>query len=72
MNLTGVEIPGWYDWIAYYVDSNGNRYATDKNHTPIERDEVCRYGKVYKVKFYDERWIKYKVLSIRNLSWHTH
>lgn len=68
MNLTGVEIPGWYDWITYYTDCNWNRYATDKNYTPIWKDEVCRYGKVYKVKFYDDWWIKYKILSVRNLN----
>lgn len=72
MNLTWVEIPGWYDWVAYYVDSNWNRYATDKNYTPIWKDEVCRYGKVYRVKFLDDRGIKYKVLSVRELPWHTH
>ena len=72
MNLTWVEIPGWYDWVAYYIDDDGNRYATNKEHTPIEKDEVCKFGKIYKVKFLDERGIKYKILSIRNLPWHTH
>ena len=62
-----VEIPGRYDWVAFYMDNDWNRYATDIKRTPIARDEVCRYGKVYKVKFLDEWWIKYKVLGERYL-----
>jgi len=55
-----VEIPWRYDWIAYYEDKDWNRYS--RNWNPIEKDEVCRYGWIYKVKFYDKRWIKYKIL----------
>jgi hypothetical protein len=63
-----VEIPGRYDWVAYYVDEDWNRYAPNKNRTPIWRDEVCKLGKVYKVKFIDRRGIKYKILSSRDLN----
>lgn len=71
MNLIGIEIPGWYDWIAYYLDEKTwQRYARDEK-TPIWKDEVCRYNKIYRVKFYDKWWIKYKILSFRDLSWHT-
>lgn len=67
-----VEIPGRYDWVAFYQDEDWNRYATDKNHTPIWKDEVCRLGKIYRVKFLDKRGIKYKILSVRDMPWHTH
>ena len=59
----GVEIPWWYDWIAYYKDKEWNRYSRKWN--PIEKDEVCRYGEICKVEFYDERWCDYKILSRR-------
>lgn len=66
-NLIWVEIPGWYDGIAYWMDNSGNRYATDKNRTPIWKNEVCRYGKVYEVEFLDERGTEYKIISQRDL-----
>lgn len=63
-NIIGVEIPGRYDWIAYRLDQDTwQRYS--RAGYPIANDEVCRRGNIYKVEFYDERWIKYKILSRR-------
>lgn len=62
--IIGVEIPWWYDWIAYYFNKETwQRYS--RAWYPIENDEVCRYWEVFKVEFYDKRWIKYKILSRR-------
>lgn len=63
----GIEIPWRYDWIAYFEDKDGNRYSRKWN--PIEKDEACRYDRIYKVEFYDERWIKYKILWWREDVW---
>lgn len=63
-NVIGVEIPGRYDWIAFYLDQDTWQRYSRKGY-PIENDEVCRYGNVYKVKFYDEWWVKYDILSSR-------
>lgn len=63
-NIIWIEIPGRYDGIAYRLDQNTwQRYS--RAWYPIADDEVCRYGYVYKVEFYDDRWIKYKILSRR-------
>jgi len=63
----GIEIPWRYDWIAYFEDKDGNRYSRKWN--PIGKDEACRYDRIYKVEFYDERWIKYKILWWREDVW---
>lgn len=44
-----VEDWNWYDWVAYYLDeSTWQRYS--RNWYPISGDEMCKYGKIYKVK----------------------
>lgn len=63
----GIEIPWRYDWIAYFEDKDGNRYSRKWN--PIEKDEACRYDRIYKVEFYDKLWIKYKILWWREDVW---
>ena len=45
--LTGIEDPIWYDGIAYYEDSKGNRYSRHGN--PIERYELCKHGFIFEV-----------------------
>lgn len=63
-NIIWVELPGRYDGIAFWLDQDTwQRYS--RAWYPIENDEVCRWGKVYKVEFYDKRWCKYKILSRR-------
>ena len=47
-NYIGVEDPIRYDGIAFYQDSEWNRYS--RNLHPIEKDEMCKYWKVYKVE----------------------
>lgn len=44
----GVEVWWRYDWIAYYLDK-GKKYSRVA-HIPIEEDELCKYGKIYKVE----------------------
>lgn len=47
--LVGVEMRGWYDGLAYYIDEKGNRYSL-KAKLPLEEDEACLYGDIYKYK----------------------
>ena len=62
--VIGVEDWMWGDFLAFYLDeSTWQRYS--RKGYPIENDEVCRYWEVFKVEFYDKRWIKYKILSRR-------
>jgi len=59
-----MEIPGWYDGVAYYYNINTwQRYS--KAGYPIDNDEVCRPWEIFKVEFYDELWCDYKILSRR-------
>lgn len=49
-NIVGVEDRNWYDGIAYYEDiDTWQRYS--RNGVPIEKDEMCRYWYIYKVKY---------------------
>lgn len=66
-NLTGIEDRNRYDWIAYYEDEEWNRYS--RNYHPIEKDEMCKWGNIYKVEEvrdgdgrFDYHW---KILSVR-------
>lgn len=62
--IIGVEISGWYDWVAYYLNQKTwQRYS--RTWLPIDIDEVCRPWGIYKVEFYDKRWTEYKILSSR-------
>lgn len=67
-DITGFEELARYDWIAYREDKDWNRYS--RNGNPIEKDEMCKYGKIYKVEMdrygpwqFDYRW---KILSERD------
>lgn len=67
-DITGFEDRARYDWVAYREDKDWNRYS--RNGNPIEKDEMCKYGKIYKVEMdkygpwqFDYRW---KILSERD------
>lgn len=47
--LIPIEILGRYNWVAYYVDDEGNRYSREAK-IPIKDNELCRWWKIYKVK----------------------
>lgn len=62
-----IENPIWYDGIACYQDKEWNRYS--RNGNPIDKDELCKFGKIYKVKqivHSDERFdYDYEIISVR-------
>ena len=61
--IIGIEIPAFYDWVCYYLDTEtGKRYST-RLRKEIENDEYCRYGYIYKLKWIDE--FTYEVISKR-------
>lgn len=62
MNLIWIEVLWWYDWIAYWKDENWKRLSRVAMK-PIDDDELCRYGKIYKVEQIGE--YDYKVISQR-------
>ena len=66
-DITGWEDWNWYDGIAYYEDKEWNRYS--RNGNPIEKDEMCKYWKIYKVrmeKYGEWKWdYRWKILSER-------
>ncbi len=45
-----IEVRWWYDWIAYYEDKNTWERFSKYAHIPIANDELCKYGKIYKVR----------------------
>lgn len=45
----GIEDPMWYDGICCRRDTKGNFYSK-LAHIPIASDEICKYGRIYKVK----------------------
>lgn len=47
--LTWVEVRWRYDWIAYRTNERGKKFSRD-NKIPIADNELCKYGKIYKVK----------------------
>lgn len=66
--IWGAEDRNWYDGIAYYYDINTwQRYS--RCGYPIEQDEMCKYGKIYKVErvidWPGELDYHYKILSER-------
>lgn len=67
IDLTAIEDPMRYDWVALYIDSEWNRYS--RNLNPIEKDELCRYWYIYKVKHVkDWEWTfnyHYEIISRR-------
>ena len=61
-----VEIPWWYDGIAYREERNTMRRFSRVAHIEIGPDEVCRYGKIYKVKFKDVYGYEYDIIAERD------
>jgi len=45
-----IEVWWRYDWIAYYEDKNTWERFSKYAHIPIANDELCKYGKIYKVR----------------------
>ena len=66
-NIRWVEVLWWYDWIAYYEDKNTWQRYSKYAHKPIEKNELCRYGYIYKVEHNreDEHDFDFKILSKR-------
>ena len=62
-HIRWVEVWGRYDWIAYYEDKNTWQRYSKLAHIPIEKDELCKYGKIYKVEQIGK--FDYKILSSR-------
>ena len=67
-DIWGYEDWNWYDGIAYYENINTKQRYSRKGY-PIDKDEMCKYWKIYKVKCerywngtFDYRWI---ILSSR-------
>ena len=48
-DVIGVEDPIWYDGIFCYQTPDWKRYST-RAHIPLEKNEMCRYWYIYKVK----------------------
>lgn len=59
---TWVEVRWRYDGIAYREDKDWNRFSRIAK-IPIEKDELCRYWKICKIKNLWE--YEFKVLSER-------
>ena len=51
--LISVEVKWWYDWTAYYMDNSNNKYSVIWK-MPIDDDELCARGMIYKVRWIDE------------------
>lgn len=66
-DIRWVEVWGRYDWIAYYEDKKTWQRYSKYAHIPIEKDELCRYGYIYKVEhnWEDEHDFTFKILSVR-------
>lgn len=69
--IRGIEDWNWYDGIAYYENKNTKQRYSRAGY-PIANDEMCKYGKIYKVECiqdwpgrFDYHW---KILSER-LDW---
>ena len=59
----------WYDGIAYYENKNTWQRYSKVAHIPLEKDEMCKHGKIYKVEQV-KTWPRkydyyYKILSER-------
>lgn len=57
-----IEDRNWYDWIAFY-ENRETKQRYSRCWLPIAGDEMCKYGKIYKVKMvkdgpgdYDYHW----------------
>lgn len=62
-NWTGIEVLGWYDWIAYWIDDKWQRRSRVAL-IPIGENEMCKYGNIYKVSWSEEDNI-YHIISQR-------
>lgn len=45
-----IEDPIWYDGFFCYQDMNTWQRYSKVAHLPLEKDEMCKYGKIYKVE----------------------
>lgn len=45
-----IEDPIWYDGFFCYQDMNTWQRYSKVAHIPLEKDEMCKYGKIYKVE----------------------
>lgn len=65
--LIGYEDRNRYDWLAFYADSKWNKYSRSGN--PIDKDEMCKPGIIYKVVPYSNwpgKWdYGYKIVWAR-------
>ena len=59
----GIEVRGRYDWISHRQDKEWKNYSR-VSHKPLAEDELCRYGKIYKVEAIDD--YTFRTLSERD------
>lgn len=66
-HIRWVEVWWRYDWIAYYENKETWERYSRVAHIPIGKDELCKYGYIYKVEQNrdDEHNFDYKILSSR-------
>lgn len=66
-DIWGIEYRWWYDWVACWEDRNTWKRYSVRAHIPIDDDELCRYGNIYKVEHdWDDPFnFDYKILSER-------
>ncbi len=61
--LMAVEVRWWYDGISHYIDKDKNRFSRIAK-LPMEKDELCRHWKIYKVE--ECKPYCFKILSERD------
>lgn len=66
-HIRWVEVWWRYDWVAYYENKETWERYSRVAHIPIGKDELCKYGYIYKVKHNrdDEYNFDFKILSSR-------
>ena len=66
-NIRWIEVWWWYDWIAYYEDKDTWQKYSKVAHVPIDKDELCKYWYIYKVRhnWEDKSNFDFEVLSRR-------
>lgn len=61
-DLIAVEVRWRYDGISHYIDKDKNRFSRIAK-LPMEKDELCKHWKIYKVEEYKPYC--FKILSER-------
>ena len=66
-HIRWVEVWWRYDWVAYYENKETWERYSRVAHIPIGKDELCKYGYIYKVEHNrdDEHNFDFKILSSR-------